>query len=90
MQGYITGKVNITNCGNDTDLIVKLFDYNTNEYIGFTTISETGVHIFDDIDTDKKYTVILEDKNRIIEQQVSSYRSPNSLIYDLTVEFKND
>ena len=75
MQGYITGKVNITNCVNDTDLIVKLFDYVTNEYIGFTTISETGVYIFDGIDTNKKYTIILEDKNRIIEQQVSSYRS---------------
>lgn len=87
-NGYISGKVDVVRCGvNLNDLIVKIFDYDTNEYLGSYPLSNGGGYIIHDLDTTKHYNIILEDLTRTIEQQVLSYRITATPPYELYVKF---
>lgn len=75
IKGYIIGTVNMTNCNINTDIIIKCFRSEDNLFIGeYPLINNT--YRIDNLDTNTLYTIIMVDKNRVVEQRVSSYRSP--------------
>lgn len=78
IKGELNGNINIKDCGtNNSSLVVKCFRFEDNHFIGEYPIVN-GVYNIPNLDVNTYYNLILEDKNRIIEQQVLSYRKPTA------------
>ncbi len=78
IKGELNGNINIKDCGTSNSyLVVKCFRFEDNHFIGEYPIVN-GVYNIPNLDVNTYYNLILEDKNRIIEQQVLSYRKPTA------------
>lgn len=78
IKGELNGNINIKDCGtSNSSLVVKCFRFEDNHFIGEYPIVN-GVYNIPNLDVNTYYNLILEDKNRIIEQQVLSYRKPTA------------
>lgn len=81
--GYLSGTINYDNTCGVTDLVVHCYRSDSHEFIGEFPVVNNKYRI-NYLYYDKQYDVILVDKNKAIENQVSSNRNPKIDI-DVTV-----
>jgi len=81
--GYLSGTINYDNTCGVTDLVVHCYRSDSHEFIGEFPVVNNKYRI-NYLYYDKQYDVILVDKNKAIENQVSSNRNPKIDI-DITV-----
>lgn len=72
--GAIYGQVNLTNCDHG-DMEILCFRSDNKRFIGRYEIINSRYSI-PNLDVNSRYDIVLVDKSKKIEQQVSSYRQP--------------
>lgn len=75
IPGELSGIVNTKNCGDLTSLVVRCFRDSDHLFIGEYSVID-GNYTIPNLDANTTYDIVLVDKNRSIEQLVSSHRTP--------------
>ena len=76
IKGYINGVINVRNCDDfSPEFEIKCFRNDDNLLIGSYIVTNNAYEI-PNLDANTYYDIILVDKTRNIEQNVSSYRKP--------------
>lgn len=77
IPGELSGIVNTKNCGDLTSLVVRCFRDSDHLFIGEYSVID-GNYTIPNLDVNSTYDIVLVDKNRSIEQLVSSHRTPRA------------
>lgn len=76
-KGYISGTVNIANCGVERQHIKAYCYRNDNHrFIGVYELDNNNRYLIPNLDVNSKYDIIFKDQNRKIEDISSTYRTP--------------
>ena len=74
-RGYISASVVIAEC-NDSDFVIQCFRSSDKQFIGEYPIIDNRYTI-DNLNLSQTYDIMLHDKNKVVETQVHSRRTPS-------------
>lgn len=77
IKGFISGTVNLKNCGVTFDNM-EVFCYRSDNYryIGTYSVDKDGKYVIPNLDVNSRYDIIFRDKTKKIKDQISNYRQP--------------
>ena len=79
IKGYISGKVNLSNCGVKTENIdVYCYRNDNHRLIGIYKLDSNSMYVIPNLDVNSFYDIVFKDSKRKIENISSSYRQPVS------------
>lgn len=78
IKGYISGNVNIANCGNNINMKVYCYRNDNNRLIGVYDLDSLNNYNIPNLDVNSYYDIVFKENNRKLENISSSYRKPKS------------
>lgn len=78
IKGYISGNVNIANCGNNINMKVYCYRNDNNRLVGIYDLDSLNNYNIPNLDVNSYYDIVFKENNRKLENISSSYRKPKS------------